>query len=70
MDIKYDQNQKPLDENMKITDMFPVISNGNIFSVVSINSNKDSTSLLVILKYNKETNRMDQIYDKLLINDT
>ena len=57
------------DDDMKITDMFPVVSNGNVFSVLSINCRTKSKSLLVILKYNKEDKQMEQIYNKVLINN-
>ena len=67
LDIKFEDQL--LTGDMKITDMFPVVSNGNIFSVLSIICHKKSKSLIVILKYNKDSKQMEQIYEKLLINN-
>ena len=83
MNIPYEnssktKNIKLLKEDMKIKNMFPVVSNGNIFSVISMQCQTKpkieletwlkSNSQLVILKYNKDTNEMIQIYDQLLTN--
>ena len=45
LEIKEQLDDIKLDDNMKVTDMFPVICNGKVFSVVSMKSIKDDSTV-------------------------